>query len=100
MIAERRDACVMALRRAQISVDPPQATMYVWVPVPGGWSSAAFGRALLEREGVVVVPGSAFGAAGEGYFRVALTVRPERLREAGVRTGRVLEDLGGVGARP
>jgi LL-diaminopimelate aminotransferase len=37
----------------------------------------------------VGLPGSAFGPAGEGYFRIALTVGPERLGEAARRLGRV-----------
>jgi LL-diaminopimelate aminotransferase len=39
----------------------------------------------------VVLPGSAFGPAGEGYFRIALTVGPDRLREAAARLGQVLQ---------
>ncbi len=95
----RRDACVTALRNAGIRVRAPRATMYVWAPVPHGYPSAELGRKFLEEEQVVVVPGSGFGAGGEGYFRIALTVEPDRLAEAGVRMGRVLERMGVAGAR-
>jgi LL-diaminopimelate aminotransferase len=44
----------------------------------------------LEETGTVVLPGSAFGPAGEGFFRVALTVGADRLREASRRLGRAL----------
>jgi LL-diaminopimelate aminotransferase len=44
----------------------------------------------MEEEGVIVMPGSALGAGGEGYFRVSFIVPPERLREAAARAGRVL----------
>ena len=47
-------------------------------------------KRTLEETGTVVLPGSAFGPAGEGFFRIALTVGPERLREAAQRLGRTL----------
>jgi N-succinyldiaminopimelate aminotransferase len=48
-----------------------EATFYLWLRVPQGESSEAFGRRLLEH-GVVVAPGSYFGPSGEGYARLAL----------------------------
>ncbi|MGH7507333.1 MAG: aminotransferase class I/II-fold pyridoxal phosphate-dependent enzyme, partial [Longimicrobiales bacterium] len=68
----------------------PRATMYVWVPVPPGIDSQAFARRALLDEGVVIMPGAALGAGGEGFFRVALTQPPARLREAAQRLGRVI----------
>lgn len=41
-----------------------------------------FAIELMEKTGVIVVPGSAFGAQGEGYVRMALVVPPERMAEA------------------
>jgi LL-diaminopimelate aminotransferase len=72
--------------------------MYLWVPLPERMESATFARTLLEQEGVVVLHGSSFGRSGEGFFRVALTVSPERFREAAVRIGKVVERLGVAGA--
>src|SRR5690606_17155815 len=69
----RRDAAVAALRAQGFSVETPRATMYLWVPVPGGGESEPFARRALVEEGVVVMPGSALGPGGEGFFRVALT---------------------------
>ena len=46
------------------------ATLYLWVKVPAGLDSAGYALRLLEA-GIVVAPGTAFGA-GEGYVRVAL----------------------------
>ena len=86
----RRDAGVDALRVAGFTVESPRAAMYLWIPLPAGLSSAAFAHQALEHEGVIVLPGSAFGAGGEGYFRVALTVGPERLRQGIVRLGESL----------
>jgi aspartate/methionine/tyrosine aminotransferase len=53
--------------------------------------SAVFARKALEEMGVVVLPGSGFGPAGEGFFRIALTVGADRLRLAAERLGRALE---------
>ena len=86
----RRDAAVEGLRSAGFAVTVPKATMYLWVPVPGGEPSRDFAERALEGEGVVVLPGGALGAGGEGFFRVALTVEEERIREAAARLGRLL----------
>lgn len=85
---QRRDALVASLHEAGMAASKPAATMYLWVPVPHGTSDTFARRALLE-EGVVVMPGAALGAGGEGYFRAALTQPPERLREAAMRLGRI-----------
>jgi LL-diaminopimelate aminotransferase len=93
-LQRRRDAAVAALRQAGFTVTPPQAAMYLWIPLPSGMSSAAFARHAIEETGVVVLPGSAFGPAGEGFFRIALTVGTERLRTAAERLGKALERVG------
>jgi LL-diaminopimelate aminotransferase len=64
--------------------------MYLWVPLPAGVTSAAFAKQALEETGVVILPGSGFGPAGEGFFRIALTVGAERLRAAAERLGETL----------
>ena len=86
----RRDVAVQGLEQAGFTVTEPKATMFLWVPVPGGGSSQAFADRALEEEGVVVLPGAALGAGGEGFFRIALTVDEERMREAAVRLGRLV----------
>jgi LL-diaminopimelate aminotransferase len=85
---QRRDALVAALQEEGIAATTPAATMYLWVRVPRGPSETFARRALLE-EGVVIMPGAALGAAGEGYFRAALTQPAARLREAAARLGRI-----------
>ena len=89
----RRDVAVAALREIGLPVASPQGAMYLWVPLPAGIASADFATSALEAEGVVVLPGAGFGAAGEGFFRIALTVPPARLREAITRLGRVIAQL-------
>lgn len=95
-LQRRRDAGVAALRASGFRIETPVAAMYLWVPLPPGVASADFSRAALEEEGVVTLPGSAFGAGGEGYFRVALTVGPERIREGILRLGRTRSRLAGT----
>jgi len=85
----RRDAAVAAFRSAGFDVRLPKATMYLWIPVPGGEASEAFARRALEQEGVIVLPGAALGRGGEGYFRVALTVSEAYLEEAARRLARL-----------
>ncbi|MFL5547761.1 MAG: aminotransferase class I/II-fold pyridoxal phosphate-dependent enzyme, partial [Gemmatimonadales bacterium] len=92
-LQRRRDAAVAALTRAGFKVEPPKAAMYLWVPLPAGTSSGSFAKAALEQNGVVVLPGSAFGPAGEGFFRIALTVGSDRLEAAAVRLGEALREL-------
>jgi LL-diaminopimelate aminotransferase len=89
-LQRRRDAAVTVLRQAGFALEAPKAAMYLWVPLPVGVSSAAFAKQALEETGVVVLPGSGFGPAGEGFFRIALTVGAERLRVAADRLGGVL----------
>jgi len=95
-LTRRRDAAVSALTEAGFVVDSPKAAMYVWVPLPAGLPSARFTARALEEEGVVTLPGSGFGPGGEGFFRIALTVPPARLREAVTRLGRTLAACGGM----
>jgi len=87
---ERRDALLPVLRAQGFEPDTPGATMYVWVPLPEGLASDAFARRALTEAGVVTLPGSGFGAGGEGFFRLALTVGTPRLVEAAERLGKVL----------
>jgi LL-diaminopimelate aminotransferase len=89
-LERRRDAAVTALRAAGFALEPPKAAMYLWIALPTGIASAAFARRALEDTGVVVLPGSGFGPAGEGFFRIALTVGAERLRLAAGRLGQTL----------
>ncbi|TVP63259.1 MAG: aminotransferase class I/II-fold pyridoxal phosphate-dependent enzyme [Nodularia sp. (in: Bacteria)] len=89
---KRRDIIVQGLQSLGWPIEPPKATLYVWVPVPPKYSSTEFVSLLLDKCGIMVPPGNGYGAAGEGFFRIALTI-PEarmheaiqRLRDAGIR---------------
>ncbi|MBW1782596.1 MAG: LL-diaminopimelate aminotransferase [Deltaproteobacteria bacterium] len=78
----RRDIMVQGLRDLGFQVTSPKATFYLWVNVPKGYTSTQLAARLLEDAGVVVTPGNGFGEPGEGYFRIALTQKEERLSEA------------------
>src|SRR5439155_300261 len=87
---EQRDEMRPAISAQGFEPETPEATMYVWVPLPEGVASAAFARRALTEVGVVTLAGSGFGAGGEGFFRIALTVDTPRLVEAAERLGKVL----------
>lgn len=78
----RRDIIVNGFNELGWQVNRPQASMYVWAPVPTKQSSFDFTVSLLKNTGVAVIPGSAFGAYGEGYVRIALVQPENRLEEA------------------
>jgi len=78
----RRDRLVEALRALGLAVQPPRASLYVWARVPKGYTSMGFAARLLDDVGVVVTPGIGYGAAGEGYVRLSLTIPDDRLEEA------------------
>lgn len=90
---QRRDALVDGLARIGWAVPRPRATMFVWAPLPEGAGQGPAGKAsalefamrLVDRAGVAVVPGSGFGAMGEGFLRIALVQSPARLLEAVAR---------------
>jgi succinyldiaminopimelate transaminase len=77
----KRDLLRPALEAAGLCIVASEATFYLWVRVPEGWSSEGFASRLLEA-GLVVTPGSAFGPSGEGYVRFALVPTLEACREA------------------
>jgi LL-diaminopimelate aminotransferase len=78
----RRDQVVAALREIGVDVTPPRGTIYIWAPVPAGYTSASYCEHVLEEAAVVISPGSSYGPSGEGFFRISLTLPDDRLAEA------------------
>ncbi|WP_071191907.1 LL-diaminopimelate aminotransferase [Trichormus sp. NMC-1] len=70
------------LTAAGLSVYGGVNAPYVWVKTPHGLSSWEFFDKLLETVNVVGTPGSGFGAAGEGYFRISAFNSRENVEEA------------------
>jgi LL-diaminopimelate aminotransferase len=88
LYSRRRDLVCEALRAAGVDVSPPRGTIYVWAPVPDGFSSSeAYCEHVLEEAAVVISPGAIYGPAGEGWFRISLTTPDDRLLEAVERLG-------------
>jgi len=79
---ERRDIIVNGLNELGWHITKPQATFYVWVPVPPGRTSREMALWLLEKTQIIVTPGNGFGRYGEGYIRVSLTSPTVRIKEA------------------
>jgi len=79
---KRRDIIVNGLREQGWDIKTPKATFYIWAKVPKGFTSSEFTMFLLEKTGILVVPGNGYGAGGEGYFRVSITTKEDRLHEA------------------
>nr|WP_241754910.1 aminotransferase class I/II-fold pyridoxal phosphate-dependent enzyme [Koleobacter methoxysyntrophicus] len=78
---KRRDILVDGLNSIGWKIRKPPATMFVWAPIPEGFSdSMEFTLFLLEKTGVAVTPGSSFGERGKRFVRIAL-VQPEEIIE-------------------
>lgn len=85
---DRRDVFVAGLNNIGWQIDTPKATMFVWAEIPKGWKSQEFAYSLLEKTGVVVIPGDVFGMYGEGYVRIGLVQEKNLLLEAVDRIGK------------
>jgi len=81
LYARKRAVFLELFARKGVRVAGSDATMYLWLEVPTGENSEGFAERLLEH-GVLVAPGSYLGAAGEGYFRVALVPSEEECARA------------------
>ena len=79
----RRDVLCDGLIAAGWTMDKPKGTMFVWAPIPAKYAtSEEFVKVLMDKTGVLVTPGSAFGPSGEGYVRMALVQSEEDMQQA------------------
>jgi LL-diaminopimelate aminotransferase len=81
----RRDFLIEGLGKLGWDIPKPKATMYLWIPCTVGMDSTTFALSVLQKTGIVVTPGNAFGQGGEGYVRISLIANDERMTEALVR---------------
>jgi alanine-synthesizing transaminase len=91
---KRRDALVESFGRAGWDIPPPSASMFAWAPLPKAFrdvGSMQFATLMVEKSGVVVSPGVAFGEHGEGYVRIAMVENEQRIRQAARGVRRFLE---------
>ena len=80
---KRRDILVEGLNAIGWEIEKPKATMFVWAKIPEPFtSSEEFTKELLQKAGVLVTPGSAFGPSGEGHVRMALVQNEEEMQYA------------------
>ena len=78
----RRDRVVPVLKDMGMKVESPKAGLYIWAGVPEGYTSAEFAEKLLEDTDVLMIPGGNYGAAGEGYVRLSITLQDELIDKA------------------
>ena len=82
---ERRDVLIKGLADAGWKVPVPEASMFVWAPIPDSFKavgSLEFSKKLLQNAKVAVSPGVGFGEFGEGYVRIAMVENKSRIRQA------------------
>jgi LL-diaminopimelate aminotransferase len=87
---ERRDLCLATLRKIGLEAEVPKAGLYVWFRVPAGYTSLDFHTRLLEQAHISLTPGHIYGQNGEGWMRVSIVTRMERLKEALARLERLM----------
>ncbi|MDJ0521310.1 MAG: succinyldiaminopimelate transaminase [Planctomycetota bacterium] len=81
IFARKRAILSEGFARLGLEVYPTTSTFYLWVSVPAGETDESYAAKLLDA-GIVVSPGSMFGAANAGFFRVALVPTPEQCEQA------------------
>jgi LL-diaminopimelate aminotransferase len=81
LIKLRRDILVDGLNSLGWKLEKPKATFYVWAPVPPGYTSVSFSKALLEDANVLAIPGLGYGRHGDGFIRMSLTVNGDKSGE-------------------
>jgi len=80
---KRRDILCDGFKAIGWNMEKPEATMFIWTMIPPHYeNSEKFAIDMVERAGVMVTPGSAFGPSGEGHVRLALVQDEEVLIEA------------------
>ncbi|MDL2206646.1 aminotransferase class I/II-fold pyridoxal phosphate-dependent enzyme [Eubacteriales bacterium OttesenSCG-928-N13] len=84
----RRNVLYEGLCEIGWQIDKPQATMFVWAKLPEGYTdSLDFCMQLMEKAGVIAIPGISFGQRGEGHVRFGLVQSEERIAQAVRRIG-------------
>jgi LL-diaminopimelate aminotransferase len=91
---QRRDLVIRALHASGLNARVPLGSLYVWFPVPEGYSAESFASTMLDHAAVSLTPGTVFGANGEGFVRISLTAPIERIEEAMQRMSQLLQKSG------
>jgi LL-diaminopimelate aminotransferase len=96
----RRDILLQGLDHLKLDYQKPRGSFYVWAKTPAGLRSEEFVARLLSETGIMTAPGTGYGPEGEGYFRMALIVPEERMREAVKRLQRFTVERPAADAPP
>ncbi|MCX6366824.1 MAG: aminotransferase class I/II-fold pyridoxal phosphate-dependent enzyme, partial [Armatimonadetes bacterium] len=86
----RRKLLIDGLNSLGWNLPYPKAGFFVWIPVPEGHDSMSFSKLLLEKAGVLVIPGVGYGEYGDKYVRMSLTIAGDKAGE------RVTEAIGRI----
>lgn len=82
---KKQDIMVKGLKELGWDMDNlnvPNATFYLWLPIPPRYkTSSDFTNDLMRKSGIVTVPGNGFGSYGEGFFRISIVCSDENLYE-------------------
>ena len=78
---KRRDKVVSVLNEIGVPAVAPKGALYIWTPIPAGYTSAKYAQKLLDEVNVVVTPGNGYGPGGEGYIRLSLTIPDDQIDE-------------------
>ncbi|MCK4377448.1 MAG: LL-diaminopimelate aminotransferase [Actinomycetia bacterium] len=89
---KRIDMIIDILEECEIKVKKPKATLYIWAKVPESYSSDSFAMELLDKMGVFVTPGTAFGKYGEGYIRISVTQPDDLIKKASIKLRKFLKE--------
>ena len=79
---KRRNFMLKAFRELGWNPRKTNATMYLWLKVPGGMKSKEYCKMVMDKTGVVFTPGFAFGKLSDNYFRVSLVQSERKLKQA------------------
>ena len=90
----QRDAALYAIERElEVKIDPPRGAFYAFVPSPM-CDTLSFAKTLATDAAVLVIPGVAFGSAGEGFLRISYAASVEEVSTGIERIGRWLRAAG------
>ncbi len=86
---KRRNLFTTSMQKIGWDITPPEGALFCWVKVPPTYTSQSFADFLLAEAHIVAIPGSYFGAAGEGYIRFSLLESEEKIAEAVARIAKL-----------
>ncbi len=99
---KRRDTLIDSMARSGWEIEPPEASMFAWTPIPEPFKalgSMEFSKLLVEEAEVAVAPGIGFGEYGEGFVRIGLVENEHRIRQAARNVKKMFQNADAIMAR-